>query len=729
MPLVPILRASNLRAWPKHDTGGVVPYVELSEALVTEYGCDAHTACWSAPNILRRLAGAAPDQTTVQMVAAFFDIDGPEHVCDPEWWAGEQPKIDALLDAHPGLFVFQSRGGYKFVGVLPEPVVITSSKDKSWTALYNAWVRYLARRFGIVADPIKDWTRLIRLPHAARSGATPERLETRGNEFAVGVWAPELTLEDTEEPITDKQTRVLALRMQDAPDLMLELFRARGWLGEAHADGKINIRCPRYEQHRDGSPPPWDPKDTSTVLLPANEEFAHGSVDCKHTACGHDVLSQAEWRGCFSKAELLVATERIAGTWSTGLLLGVDGMPRPATANVLHILVKHPRWAGVLAFDAFANRVIKTVAPPVREQDAVEGGETGPWTDVDTTRAACWLTRVLGSEPKRDRVLDAVVAAAHRNTVNPLREYLDPLEWDGEPRIDTLLVDYFGGADTSWARVVGVKWMISAVARAITPGCQVDTMLVLESKQGTRKSTGLEALCPNRSWFADSPLPIGDKDAFQQLDGKWIYEVGELDSFKGKDVTRIKSFVSARHDNYRAPYERIATDHMRQCVFAGTTNEVEYLEDRTGNRRFWPVKVGRVDIERLRRDRDQLWAEAVARYQAGEPWWLTEAEETLAGVEQAERTIDDPWGELIGAWLDGQNSDAQRKGYSVAEILVGALGFVSDRINRAATTRCGYCMRDLGWKPSRSREDGGVKVRRYYPVDHLGHQNRGGKTL
>lgn len=686
MPLVPVLRHKYIRAWPKHEAGEPVEYVELAEALAREYPEDAHFACYSAPDILRRLDVSATKQRDVVMVAAVFDVDGPEHTCTPNWWADEQPKIDALLILHP-LMVYQTRGGYRIVGTLANP-----ESAANWKPYYKACVRYLARRFAIKADAVADWPRLFRLPHATRDGEL-QRHEVRGTP---GVWAPELMPEDA-EPLAKRDQRLLAVRMQSAPDLLRELFRARGWLGTENGEG-VNVRCPRYHEHADGSPPPWDPADTSTTILPAEDGWRHGRLKCLHTGCGHAELTSKEWLACFSAQEILEATERLGSEWWSGLIQNAQGI-MPCGANLAHALERHPDWAGKLTFDEFAGCTLL-------DGVALE--------DTDITAVAHWCARTLAFEPGADRTQAALELVARRNPVHPLRAYLEGLSWDQQPRLDRMLHVYFSAEDTPWTRAVSSRWMISAVARAFEPGCQADCMLVLESKQGTRKSTGLEALCPDKNWFSDSALPIGEKDAYVGLQRKWIYEVGELNAFKGRDVTWIKSFISARSDHYRPPYGRVAVDHPRQVVFAGTTNEAEYLEDRTGGRRFWPVAcLGMVDTAAIERDRDQLWAEAVLRYARGESWYLDTAElNETAEAEQEARTVHDDWTGIIQVWLESEtyweNNQKRTRprdlsaGVTTAEVLVGALDFTPDRINKAATTRCGYCLRDLGMKKSKT---------------------------
>lgn len=422
------------------------------------------------------------------------------------------------------------------------------------------------------------------------------------------------------------------------------------------------------------------------------------------------------------------------------LICGEHGKPENLIANVMLVLSTHPDWRDVLAYCEFSQAVIKLRSPPTRDTDGA--GDVGEWTDEDTTRTCAWFAAVANFEPNPQKVEQAVAALARKRVVHPVREYLDALTWDGGRRIDTFLHVYFRTDDTPYTRSIGRMWLISACARAYKPGCKVDTMVVLESPQGRKKSSGLRELVPNPEWFSDTPVELDSKDRFQCLRKKWIYEIGELDSFRGKDSTRIKSFMSSPVDNYRASYGRGNKDYPRSCVMAGTTNDDAYLIDRTGNRRFWPAKChGTADVEGIRRDRDQIWAEAVARYKAGEKWWIDSEElQRLAEDEQAQRETGDDWTNIIGAWLqhagrrnlkyDSQewtkkeNADPEKmnptipldlmiEGVSTADVLFGAIEMAPDRMRQSDRIRAGAALKELGLVP-RQTVFLGVRERRYY---------------
>jgi putative DNA primase/helicase len=413
---------------------------------------------------------------------------------------------------------------------------------------------------------------------------------------------------------------------------------------------------------------------------------------------------------------------RKTAQWRDGLITSDRGEPKRLIANVLHVLASHTAWDGVLVFDEFVSAVNKSRPPPTRAQDGTGSGTE--WTEADTARTRAWFASEVGFEPSVSDVEQAVITVAHNRTVHPVRRYLRGLSWDGVPRIDGVLASYFGASATPYTRSVGPRWLISAVARVMRPGCQADCMVVLEGAQGAGKSTGLAALFTT-AWFADTGIHIGDKDSYQALRGKWCYEFGELAAIKGRDIERVKSFVSARVDTYRPSYGRRTVDFSRQCVFAGTTNDSEYLADRTGNRRFWPVACGTVDVDALHRDRAHLWAEAVTRFDSGDAWHVDTPElRALCAEEQAEREMDDPWVSLIGEWIHREQikgSTIATDGLTTARVLSDALSVRDAEMHRGLETRVGAALRRLGWEPRRLRREGG-RDRFYFPVSLPSHE-------
>src|SRR5690606_2790431 len=256
--------------------------------------------------------------------------------------------------------------------------------------------------------------------------------------------------------------------------------------------------------------------------------------------------------------------------------------------------------------------------------------ERRQWTDVDDAGLRHYLERVYGITGK-DRIFDALSLCAHKNRINDVKDYLTSLKWDGVKRLDTLLIDYLGAEDNVYTRAVIRKSLAAAVARVMTPGCKYDYVPILVGPQGIGKSTFLRLL--GKDWYSDSLQTFEGKEASEMIQGVWINELGELSGLSRAEINAVKQFLSRTEDIFREPYGRRTNRYPRRCVFFGTTNEDEFLRDRTGNRRFWPVVVGVQEPKKnvfrdLPEEVDQIWAEAFLAWQLGEPLYLTgEAEQ------------------------------------------------------------------------------------------------------
>lgn len=344
--------------------------------------------------------------------------------------------------------------------------------------------------------------------------------------------------------------------------------------------------------------------------------------------------------------------------WKGSLRRTASGGIAGAVENVLTVLAHDPAWAGVVGYNEFSERVVLRKPAPWDADDAPKFSHI-PDTDAvdeDDVRLVAWFGRHYEAKIATAMAHEAIGVVAQRNRFHPVREYLDKLVWDGVERIAGRtsagwLARYVGTDDTPYTRNVGRWWLISGVARIYQPGCLVKTMLVLVGPQDAKKSQAFFTL--GGDWFMDDLRDIHSKDACQQLAGKWIIEFGEMAAWSKADAETGKRFISTRIDNYRPAYGRRNRDFRRQCIFGGTTNTGEFIGDSTGGARFWPVDVGTIDVEALRRDRAQLWAEAVILYKAGEKWW-TEDESVLAAVRQEQdgRRKVHPWEAVVAEGLD-----------------------------------------------------------------------------
>lgn len=433
-------------------------------------------------------------------------------------------------------------------------------------------------------------------------------------------------------------------------------------------------------------------------------------------------------------AQVIQLPDKSATAWRKDLRIEwtkVGQVISPSVHNLLCILAGDPKLAGMVAYDELRETVVKVRPIEWASYESVPPSETpnaDEWTDVDDTRMVSWLDRVHAVKFSTQAVHGAINTIAERIRINPIRDYLRGLVWDATPRLNSWLHTYLGSRDTAYERAIGPRWMISAVARAMKPGCKADHVMVLEGEQGDGKSLALQILA-SVPWFTDDDLPIGNKDAAAGLHGSWIHELGEVGKLSAKSLEQVKAFVTRQVDRYRPPYGHRAQSFPRRCVFAGSSNDDQYLTDPTGGRRWWGVKCGaragegrRIDIASIRADRDQLWAEAVVRFDQGEAWHVdSTALAALCRDEQEARLILDPWAETVGAWLSSIAAKEKLRsvGYlTTSDVLSLALDIDAERRDRSASMRVGAILRTLGWGRKQQRNDAG-RVWGYNPSEAL----------
>jgi len=413
--------------------------------------------------------------------------------------------------------------------------------------------------------------------------------------------------------------------------------------------------------------------------------------------------------------------------WFGRLRLDLAGAPERNEANVILAFDSDEAFAGALAFDEFRQEI--TVCQPL-PWEAHTTALPRPWQDADDTRAAEWL-QLRGINVSPMVVSRAVGAVARERRIHPVRDWLNSLSWDGTPRLETWTSAHLGAEPTRFNHTIGALWMISAVARIFRPGVKADHMLILEGPQGAKKSTAIKVLA-GEAWFTDELPEIGSKDAALHMQGVWIVEIAELDAIGRAEVSRIKAFLTRTTDRFRPPYGRYTVEVPRQCVFAGTVNPDTYLRDETGNRRFWPLRCGTIDIAALARDRDQLWAEAVTRFRAGAIWWIDDpALLAEARDEQDRRYQSDAWDDLIERWLTHETR-TMSEGYpvysaprtesvprpepladiSMDELFIEALGIEPKGWTRTDQMRVSAYLKRNGWERYQARE-GGARAWRY----------------
>jgi predicted P-loop ATPase len=389
------------------------------------------------------------------------------------------------------------------------------------------------------------------------------------------------------------------------------------------------------------------------------------------------------------------ARESLAVASEDRYIYTAAGLLRPVVANAITMLEEVP-----VRYNQLAERPELNGEPPW-------GGDAREWSDDMDTRAAEWCQH-QGLHVASNLVAEAIQTVSRARAYHPVQEYLAGREWDGKERLPTWLLVYAGVEESELVQEIGVRWMISAVARAYQPGCQADYTLVMEGVEGIKKSSALRAL--GDPWFSDDIGNVGDGHrAAEGLQGHWIVEIKELSAFRKTEWTQVKAWLDRRQDKFRPAYGRRLATYPRQNIFSASTNKRQWIDDDTGARRFWPIWCKKLDVDALYRDRDQLWAEAAALYKRGEQWHLVEEMNAAATREQTKRRFTDPWKGIVKTWCARPGAstvamDSTSERIVVGEILEYCLKIPRGQWRPAEGLRVESILRDLGY----TREDEGI---------------------
>lgn len=377
------------------------------------------------------------------------------------------------------------------------------------------------------------------------------------------------------------------------------------------------------------------------------------------------------------------------------------GVPKPCLRNTIYGLI---RLGITFEYDTF-HKHKRVGGHPLQEYQ-------GELTDDMSAKLRKVFIDEFGFDPFKVHIQDAIQILCIENSFDPVRNYLDGLMWDGRPRLETWLIEYMGSDDTPLNRAIGTIMLIAAVRRVRSPGCKFDTMVVLEGEQGTGKSTALNVLAGGENFSDQTLLGQSPQQQAEALEGVWIYEVAELSGLKHTDVTYVKSFASRQVDQLRPAYGRNKERWYRRCILVGTTNDDAYLKDETGNRRFLPVKTGEIDLEGLRLDRDQLWAEAARMEADGHPITLPRELWGVAAETQKQRMPSDPCLDVL-ADIQGEISQGAERISTKALFGEGYLNIATAQRQDFHNKRLASVMRKLGWEGPKSVRFGGKAVRGY----------------
>ncbi len=527
---------------------------------------------------------------------------------------------------------------------------------------------------------------------------------------------------------------------------------------------KIDIECPFDEDHSN----PGDPEDHGCFAVNAGDGPSDiFTIHCAHDACqgktNLDFLGKMIKEGWFAEEVLSddqyniavvedapakplspkrpnrrqPTTAAAAVAWEDRLAYGPKGRILPTLPNLRLLIENDPRTQGVLALNVFTGAVVRMQEPGLKEGDGVLQLDNDDWRVKDPVNGDLWIDahdhmlRAALEAPEEDGGYDlkitdrdlraAVDLVARANSFHPVRDYLQSLTWDNRPRVESLFVTYLGTDDDAYHREIARLFMLGAVARAFEPGTKIDESVILEGVQGKRKSTFIETLAVRSEWYCDLSANFDDPKACVEIMlGKWIVELGELSGMARSDIRAAKAFLARHTDKVRLAYAHRAQEFPRGCVFMGSTNDNGYLKDPTGGRRFWPAEckiATPIDIERLRREVDQLWAEAYHLYsemRRENPtgklalWLSNEEAGKTAKKLQASRTIDTADDMLTGQieeWLTREGKDR----VCLREIWEACLLRDLDGYNNTWAATLGQVMRSLdGWESTGARESFGT---------------------
>ena len=480
-------------------------------------------------------------------------------------------------------------------------------------------------------------------------------------------------------------------------DDVADFLRQRKLVMGTDRDGALLVKCPWDADHSTGTP-----GDGSTVYFPAGTNgYEQGHFKCLHGHCAG--RGDGDFQHAIGYLEQDFAVVVAEPNEPAPLpKFARDGKGRiDATVRNVQMALMRPDFSGIqIKYDEFRDEIM--FAPDGDDQWAA-------FTDADYTRLRITLERKGFKAVGRELMRDTVLLVAEDHPFDSAQTWLDQQTWDGTPRVETFLARYFGTEDTAYTRAVSRYLWTALAGRIVTPGVKADMVPILVGGQGVGKSTGVSAMCPSNEFFTEVSFHEKEDDLARRMRGRLVGEIGELRGLHTRELETIKAFITRTHESWVPKYREFATSFPRRIVFIGTTNKDEFLADETGNRRWLPVAVTQADVEAIRRDRVQLWAEGRVMYDlVGIDYQDAEA---LAGAVHEDHTIRDSWEEAINQWLDDPDpltGDAPRarKNLRVGDVLKGALGYEAKHIGRREELRAGAVLRTLGYARKKVRVDG-----------------------
>ena len=765
------LRALSVPTGPASGLGadgqevlGTMTRASFADLLTVDLQCDGHFACYElehdgvvlqdAPRLRKEALGPLRALgTEVWMRAVVVDVD-LKHVLGPasERWDALTPEQaramrDLSLHHPPGLpptCSYATRGGWRHVHELALPVPAGPGFEALLTRTIEAY-----HAAGVPADrQCRDWTRLFRCPRVIRdgqwTGTAPWYWERSRFDDDTSYLVPQpedlvpqaepdrhLTPTSREGQPDDDAADALLRQPDQSPTPLGRVVEQalRSSPAHSHVFQRTPLALGRGNRHDAllrhvgllvkllRHVPGADPALAyacalqSARLLDDDEDWRAKAWEMttsfwsrQQPACTQPSSSGSSSPPTSPASSSPALPSGSASSTEPGeMACDDDGRPYPTPHNVRVALAL---MGVVLWLDQHADRV------------HVEGLPSfGPYLD-DAALDRLWF-RCEEEHRLRvgyERFCKVLFDLARLHARHPVRDYLDSLAWDGVPRVATWTERYLGVPPTAYSSAVGSLFLVAAVRRVRSPGCKFDEMVVLESDQGAFKSTALAVLAVRDEWFSDS-LPVGadGKVVLEQTTGKWIMEAADMQGMTRRTVDELKAFLSRRADRARMAYGRTTTERARQFVVVGSTNSESYLRDATGNRRFWPLRVAAtrpLDVQALRADRDQLWAEACVLEAQGHPTRLDPSLYAAAEAQQEERRVQDPFEADLAEHLPEEGVLAVRDAWEL-------VGLDPGRRDQDGAVRLGAAMRRLGWRRTTAKIGG--KARASFQKGTTGH--------
>lgn len=715
--LSPLVPKQQIPGYPKKSR--VLRLLELVDLLAQEYAYDAHFTQYLVPEDLPyRINGdvfKTIEGVSFAMGYIVFDFDFPakktaEVGAIDAWWQETKPRLLQL-----GTMFWRTKGGARCVYRLPEGTLIASTDDAThWKKSYLARVIYLEREFGLMADEACcDWNRLQRAPWGRRDGETTtvrrevvgtiepicwEPTEADRIEAKKRFWRAFKDKPPAGPPKADMLPLSVAVKAFEGNGAWFAYLDARGAIKSELGPGKWAVVCPNQAAHTSDS-------ETGTVLYAPEDGGVTGYLHCSHSHCQNvDLVGMVDLRPFMPKPEPVETPVFVVDEFSWNSLTQTKaGDIAGIGANVARVLTEHPEWRGRISYDTFLQR------------RAIDGK---PWEETDTTALQGWLAK----ERLHASLLNVeagVALAASMNATNSYTEWAKALagKWDGVSRLDTWAIVCFGVNDTPLNRAISARFLMACVARALTPGCVADMLLVLFGNQGVGKGRCLDILFGERGVvIPDARLKVGSKDFNQStIDARIIHD-DEAVCIRNTNIEVVKAYVTQRFVKFRKAYAVDFIEMPRQNLMVASANRKDLLTD-DENRRFWGLDVGELNHKRLEEMTPQLWAEAYARKAAGEDHRITKTDPLWDELEASHADMQDTSfaDQVERALSDAFATGLRRDGFRLGDLMM-AMGFTAIQCgDYILKRRVGAALRSLGYvlKAMRPEDNPSVVAKRW----------------